>query len=124
MYSDSCRLSRISYTAPNNTGRSSESNGEVLLKSLGANTTGIEGYRNHGFLRPFKKVQYAASNSSEEIQVLSSECSEEARKVEHALQEEEALKQVAADEKVKHLEAIEEVEQAKKSFTREAYSRN
>lgn len=59
-----------------------------------------------------------------QIQVLSSECSEEARKVEHALQEEEALKQVVADEKAKHLEAIEEVEQAKKSFTREAYSRN
>uniref|UniRef100_A0A0E0JXD1 RING-type E3 ubiquitin transferase n=1 Tax=Oryza punctata TaxID=4537 RepID=A0A0E0JXD1_ORYPU len=63
-------------------------------------------------------------HAKKKIQVLSSECSEEARKVEHALQKEEALKQVVADEKAKHLEAIEEVEQAKKSFTREAYSRN
>uniref|UniRef100_A0A0D9YPD0 RING-type E3 ubiquitin transferase n=1 Tax=Oryza glumipatula TaxID=40148 RepID=A0A0D9YPD0_9ORYZ len=191
---------------------------------LGAKTTGIEGYKNHGFRSPFKEAHYSDSNSSEEcqsidevaklrkelqdtlvmydkacedlvhakkkgvnqigpenprtiavsdkmhcfdlppvmaavvggacdvspvakpswgpgrawhlpcrhattppptkIQVLSSECSEEARKVEHALQKEEALKQVVADEKAKRLEAIEEVEQAKKSFTREAYSRN
>ncbi|KAG8070322.1 hypothetical protein GUJ93_ZPchr0006g45088 [Zizania palustris] len=158
IYSDSYCQSRISYTAHNNTGQSSESHGQVLLKSLGANTSGIEGYKNHGFLSPSKEVHYAASNSSEEcqsidevaklrkelqdtlvmydkacedlvhakkkIQVLSSECSQEARKVEHALQKEEALKQVVAEEKAKHLEAIEEVERAKESFTREAYSRN
>ncbi|KAL6604595.1 hypothetical protein ACP70R_043022 [Stipagrostis hirtigluma subsp. patula] len=58
------------------------------------------------------------------IHVLSTECSEEARKVEHALEWEEALKRVVADEKTKQLEAITEVEQARKSFTREAYSRH
>ena len=59
-----------------------------------------------------------------QIQVLSTECSEQARKVERALLEEETLKQVAADEKAKRLEAIQEVEQAKRSFTREAYSKH
>jgi flagellar basal body L-ring protein FlgH len=59
-----------------------------------------------------------------QIQVLSTECSEDARKVEHALHKEETLKQVAADEKTKHLEVIQEVEQAKRSFTREAYSKH
>ncbi|PWZ28797.1 U-box domain-containing protein 34 [Zea mays] len=57
------------------------------------------------------------------IQVLSIECSEEARKVQHALEWEEALKQTVSDEKAKQLEVISEVEQAGKSFTREAYSR-
>jgi flagellar basal body L-ring protein FlgH len=59
-----------------------------------------------------------------QIQVLSTECSEDARKVEHVLHKEETLKQVAADEKAKHLVAIQEVEQAKRSFTREAYSKH
>ncbi|KAF2943782.1 U-box domain-containing protein 34 isoform X2 [Oryza sativa Japonica Group] len=158
IHPDSCCQSRVSHCGPTNARQSSESHGQILFNSLGAKTTGIEGYKNHGLRSPFKEAHYADSNSSEEcqsidevaklrkelqdtlvmydkacedlvhakkkIQVLSSECSEEARKVEHALQEEEALKQVVADEKAKHLEAIEEVEQAKKSFTREAYSRN
>uniref|UniRef100_A0A0E0IY96 RING-type E3 ubiquitin transferase n=1 Tax=Oryza nivara TaxID=4536 RepID=A0A0E0IY96_ORYNI len=158
IHPDSCCQSRVSHCGPTNARQSSESHGQILFNSLGAKTTGIEGYKNHGLRSPFKEAHYADSNSSEEcqsidevaklrkelqdtlvmydkacedlvhakkkIQVLSSECSEEARKVEHALQEEEALKLVVADEKAKHLEAIEEVEQAKKSFTREAYSRN
>uniref|UniRef100_J3LAX4 RING-type E3 ubiquitin transferase n=2 Tax=Oryza brachyantha TaxID=4533 RepID=J3LAX4_ORYBR len=155
-HSDSCCQSRISHRGPTNARQSSESHGNITLKSLLAKTAGIEGYKNHGFQSPFKEAHRADSNSSEEcqsidevaklrkelqdtlvmydkacedlvhakkkIQVLSNERSEEARKVEHALQE-EALKQVVADEEAKHLEAIEEVEQAKKSFTREAYSR-
>ncbi|KAM0835515.1 hypothetical protein ACQ4PT_062883 [Festuca glaucescens] len=63
-------------------------------------------------------------HAKKKIQVLSTECSEDARKVEHALHKEETLKQVAADEKAKHLVAIQEVEQAKRSFTREAYSKH
>ncbi|KAF8691530.1 hypothetical protein HU200_040677 [Digitaria exilis] len=59
-----------------------------------------------------------------EIQVLSTECSEEARKVEHALEWEEALKKTVANEKAKQLEAINQVEHARRSFTREAYSRH
>ncbi|XP_037446912.1 U-box domain-containing protein 34-like [Triticum urartu] len=63
-------------------------------------------------------------HAKKKIQVLSNECSEEARKVENALRKEKILKQLAADEKAKHLEAINEVEQAKRSFTREAYSKH
>ena len=59
-----------------------------------------------------------------QIQVLSTECSEEARKVEHALEWEEALKQTVADEKAKQLEALDQVERARRSFTREVYSRH
>jgi len=59
-----------------------------------------------------------------QIQVLSTECSEEARKVEHALEWEEALKQTVADEKAKQLEALNQVERARRSFTREAHSRH
>ena len=59
-----------------------------------------------------------------QIQVLSTECSEEARKVEHALEWEEALKQTVADEKAKQLEALDQVERARRSFTQEAYSRH
>lgn len=44
--------------------------------------------------------------------------------MEHALEWEEALKQTVADEKAKQLEVINEVEQARKSFTRESYSRH
>lgn len=40
------------------------------------------------------------------------------------LQREEVLNQRVADEKTKHLEAIGAVEIAKKSFTREAYSKH
>jgi serine/threonine protein kinase len=43
--------------------------------------------------------------------------------VEHALEWEETLKQMVSDEKAKQLEVINEIEQARKSFTREAYSR-
>ncbi|PVH65846.1 hypothetical protein PAHAL_1G088800 [Panicum hallii] len=63
-------------------------------------------------------------NAKKKIQVLSTECSEEARKVEHALEWEEALKQTVADEKAKQLEALNQVERARRSFTREAYSRH
>ncbi|WVZ77313.1 hypothetical protein U9M48_025195 [Paspalum notatum var. saurae] len=63
-------------------------------------------------------------NAKKKIQVLSTECSEEARKVEHALEWEEAVKQTVAHEKAKQLEAINQVEHARKSFTREAYSRH
>lgn len=44
--------------------------------------------------------------------------------MEHALEWEEALKQTVADEKAKQLEALNQVERARRSFTREAYSRH
>ncbi|XP_040380901.1 U-box domain-containing protein 34 isoform X2 [Oryza brachyantha] len=62
--------------------------------------------------------------SQDKIEVLSSECSEEAKKVQDALQREVLLKQKVADEKAKHLEAVTEVEMAKTLFTQEAYSKH
>lgn len=44
--------------------------------------------------------------------------------MEDALEWEEALKRAVADEKAKQLEAISQVEHARRSFTREAYSRH
>ncbi|KAL5226181.1 hypothetical protein ABZP36_012820 [Zizania latifolia] len=58
------------------------------------------------------------------IEVISSECSEEAKKVQDALQREVVLKHKVADEKAKHLGAVTEVEMAKTSFTYEAYSKH
>uniref|UniRef100_A0A0A9CZ65 RING-type E3 ubiquitin transferase n=1 Tax=Arundo donax TaxID=35708 RepID=A0A0A9CZ65_ARUDO len=59
-----------------------------------------------------------------QIQLLSTECCEEVKKVQDALQREEGLKQVVAHERAKHLEAIGAVEMAKESFTRETYSKH
>ncbi|TVU33086.1 hypothetical protein EJB05_24871, partial [Eragrostis curvula] len=69
------------------------------------------------FFITFWHIQYLSP-----IQVLSTECSEEARKVEHALEWEEALKRALAGEKANQLEAVNEVEQARRSFTQEAHS--
>ncbi|KAF0901888.1 hypothetical protein E2562_006499 [Oryza meyeriana var. granulata] len=63
-------------------------------------------------------------HAKKKIKVLSSECSEEAKKVQDALQREVLLKQKVADEKTKHLEAVTEVEMAKTLLTQEAYSKH
>uniref|UniRef100_A0ACD5ZMT2 Uncharacterized protein n=1 Tax=Avena sativa TaxID=4498 RepID=A0ACD5ZMT2_AVESA len=120
----SCSQARCSHSAFSDDSARSESCSLVHVGSGGAKTTGRDVNQNCSSHSPLKEVPYAASNSSDEIQVLSTECSEEARKVEHAIHEEETLKQVAAKEKAKHLEAVQEVEEAKKSFTREAYSKH
>lgn len=59
-----------------------------------------------------------------QIKVLSSECTEEAKKVQDALHREELLKQKVADEKTRHLEAVTEVEMAKTLFAQEAFSKH
>ncbi|PNT66178.1 hypothetical protein BRADI_3g08150v3 [Brachypodium distachyon] len=120
----SCSQARGSHSTSSNASRSSGSRELVHMGSVGAKTTGRDVKQSYGSHSTLKEVPYAASSSSDEIQVLSTECSEEAKKVEHALHTEETLKQKAADEKAKHLEAIKEVEQAKWSFTREAYSKH
>lgn len=58
-----------------------------------------------------------------QVQSLTSECLEESRKVNAALEREQALRKVAAEEKAKHLEAIKELEEAKDSLAKEAYER-
>ncbi|KAL6603897.1 hypothetical protein ACP70R_044258 [Stipagrostis hirtigluma subsp. patula] len=63
-------------------------------------------------------------HAKKKIQLLSTECCEEVKKVQDALQREEMVKQSVADEKTKHLKAIGAVEMAKESFARQAYSKH
>uniref|UniRef100_A0A0E0E343 RING-type E3 ubiquitin transferase n=1 Tax=Oryza meridionalis TaxID=40149 RepID=A0A0E0E343_9ORYZ len=63
-------------------------------------------------------------HAKKKIKVLSSECTEEAKKVQDALHREELLKQKVADEKTRHLEAVTEVEMAKTLFAQEAFSKH
>lgn len=64
------------------------------------------------------------AHAKKKIQLLSSECCEDVNKVQEALQREEVLKQMVADEKTKHLEAIGAVEMAKNAFAHETYSKH
>lgn len=58
-----------------------------------------------------------------QVQLLSNECHEEARRINAALDRKETLSKIAAEEKAKHLEALKEVEDAKDLLVKEAYER-
>jgi hypothetical protein len=58
-----------------------------------------------------------------QVQSLSSECLEDAKRVNAALEREETLRKIAAEEKAKYLEAMKEVEEAKNLLAKEAYER-
>lgn len=62
-------------------------------------------------------------HAQKKVQSLTSECLEESRKVNAALEREQSLRKVAAKEKAKHLEAIKELEEAKDLLAKEAYER-
>ncbi|KAI3407427.1 E3 ubiquitin ligase (RING-type E3 ubiquitin transferase) (Serine/threonine-protein kinase), partial [Psidium guajava] len=62
-------------------------------------------------------------HAQNKVQVLSSECGEEARRVNSALQREETLRQIAAEERAKYMEALKEVEEAKSLLAKEGYER-
>lgn len=57
------------------------------------------------------------------MQLLSSVCLDEARRVDAALESEETLRKIAAEEKEKHLKAMKEIEEAKVLLAKEAYER-
>lgn len=61
--------------------------------------------------------------SNLQVQLASSVCLEETRRVNAALEREETLKKIAAEEKAKHLEAVEEVERARALLAKETYER-
>ncbi|CAL9104929.1 unnamed protein product [Musa textilis] len=63
-------------------------------------------------------------HAKKKVQSLSSEYSEVEKNMKNALEREKVLKQVAAEEKAKHLEAIKEVEEAKQAFVKEAQQRH
>ncbi|KAG5547147.1 hypothetical protein RHGRI_012984 [Rhododendron griersonianum] len=84
---------------------------EQLRKEL-MNTVGL-------YNRAFEDFVHAQN----EIHFLSSECLEEERQVNAALRREEVYKKIAADEKRKHLEAMKEIEEARKLIAKEAYEK-
>ncbi|KAF8388785.1 hypothetical protein HHK36_025465 [Tetracentron sinense] len=57
------------------------------------------------------------------VQLLSSECLEGERRVNIVREREETLRRIAAEEKAKHLEALKEVEMARKLLAEESYGR-
>ncbi|KAG8094573.1 hypothetical protein GUJ93_ZPchr0012g19607 [Zizania palustris] len=107
-----------------NAGKSSESPGRSLFGRLGQKIPVRDGSINFEAIGQLKDVPYVTLNSIDEIEVLSSECSEEAKKVQDALQREVVLEHKVVDEKAKHLGADTEVKMAKTLFTYEAYSKN
>ncbi|XVE70638.1 hypothetical protein DITRI_Ditri10aG0087400 [Diplodiscus trichospermus] len=62
-------------------------------------------------------------HTQNKVQLLSSECLEEARRVNAALEREGTFRKLAAEEKAKHLQAMEEVAEAKNLLSKEAYER-
>ncbi|KAA8523277.1 hypothetical protein F0562_009700 [Nyssa sinensis] len=57
------------------------------------------------------------------VHLLSSECLDEARRMNDALKREETFRKIAAEEKEKHLEAVKEVEMARNLLAKETYER-
>ncbi|XP_041005583.1 U-box domain-containing protein 34-like [Juglans microcarpa x Juglans regia] len=71
------------------------------------------------YKRACEELVHAQNN----VELLSSECLEEARRVNAGLEREEALRKIAAEDKAKYLEAIKEVQEAKKVLAKEANER-
>ncbi|TVU07952.1 hypothetical protein EJB05_41330 [Eragrostis curvula] len=61
-------------------------------------------------------------HANEKIQLFSTECCEDVKRIHDALQREKMLKQTVADEKTKHVAAVGAVKMANESLTHEAYS--
>ncbi|XP_058213614.1 U-box domain-containing protein 34-like [Rhododendron vialii] len=62
-------------------------------------------------------------HTQKEVHYLFSKCLEEERQVDAALKRERAYKKIAAEDKRKHLEAVEVIEMAKKLLGKEAYEK-
>ncbi|KAF5481806.1 hypothetical protein F2P56_002428 [Juglans regia] len=71
------------------------------------------------YKRACEELVHAQNN----VELVSSECLEEARRVNAGLEREEALRKIAAEDKAKYLEAIKEVQEAKKVLAKEANER-
>ncbi|KAF3439635.1 hypothetical protein FNV43_RR17913 [Rhamnella rubrinervis] len=71
----------------------------------------------------YKRTCGELVHAQKKVQLLSSECLEDARSMNAALEREETLRKVAAEERSKHLEAMKEVENVKLLLAREAYER-
>ncbi|VVA10305.1 PREDICTED: U-box [Prunus dulcis] len=71
----------------------------------------------------YKRACEELVHAQSKVQLLSSECLDEARRVDAALKGEETLRKIAAEEKEKHLKAMKEIEEAKVLLAKEAYER-
>ncbi|KAK6273629.1 hypothetical protein POUND7_010712 [Theobroma cacao] len=71
----------------------------------------------------YKQACEELVHTQSKVQVLSSECLEEARRVNAALEREETFRKIAAEEKAKHMQAMKEVDEAKNLLSKEAYER-
>ncbi|ONH97695.1 hypothetical protein PRUPE_7G205400 [Prunus persica] len=71
----------------------------------------------------YKRACEELVRAQSKVQLLSSECLDEARRVDAALESEETLRKIAAEEKEKHLKAMKEIEEAKVLLAKEAYER-
>ncbi|KAK9948014.1 hypothetical protein M0R45_003605 [Rubus argutus] len=71
----------------------------------------------------YKRACEELVHAQSKVQLLSSECVAEARKVNAALESEETLRKLAAEEAAKHLKARKEIEEARVLLAKEAYER-
>ncbi|XP_068343450.1 U-box domain-containing protein 34-like [Pyrus communis] len=71
----------------------------------------------------YKQACEELVHAQSKVQLLSSECLDETKRVNAALESEEMLRKIAAEEKAKHLEALKEIEEAKVLLAKEAYER-
>ncbi|KAK9274648.1 hypothetical protein L1049_021899 [Liquidambar formosana] len=62
-------------------------------------------------------------HAQNKVQLLSSECLDESRRVNAALEREQTFRKIASEEKAKHMEAVKEVEMARDLLSKEAYER-
>ncbi|KAL1094277.1 hypothetical protein V6Z11_D06G084500 [Gossypium hirsutum] len=71
----------------------------------------------------YKEAREELVDTQNKVRLLSSECLEEASRVNAAQEREEAFRKIAAEEKVKLLQAMKDVEEAKHLLSREANRR-
>ncbi|XP_050374059.1 U-box domain-containing protein 34 isoform X2 [Argentina anserina] len=71
----------------------------------------------------YKRACEELVHAQSKVQLLSFECLEEARRVNAALESEENLRMIAAEDAAKHLQARKEIEEAKVQLAKEAYER-
>ncbi|KAI4335267.1 hypothetical protein L6164_013930 [Bauhinia variegata] len=71
----------------------------------------------------YKQVCEELVHAQNKALLLSSECLEDTRRVNAALEREDILRKIAAEEKAKHLKVMKELEEAKNMLAKESYER-
>ncbi|KAJ9183791.1 hypothetical protein P3X46_007601 [Hevea brasiliensis] len=71
----------------------------------------------------YKRACEELVHTQSQVELVSSECVKDARRVNAALEREEILRKIAVEEKARYLQAKKEIEEAKNLFAKEAYER-